>query len=135
MTEPSRSSEVSITLIAEIIGDTATLALVAARGGRRVYIPKAPKPTHELTQFVGMEAARRLARVFGGLEPAIPLHYTPDARVIGLIADGHSAAQVAEILGRSERFVFSVKARARERGELPPQPRRGYDPDQIRIWD
>ena len=54
--------------IAELIGLPATLALVRAYGGTRLYVPKRYDPDHPIIKHVGHAAAAKLAKTYGGLE-------------------------------------------------------------------
>lgn len=54
--------------IASLVGLAATLALVRAYGGTRMYVPKRFDPDHPITKIVGHEAAVKLVEAYGGLE-------------------------------------------------------------------
>ena len=51
--------------LADLIGLKATMQLVHAFGGRRLYVPIKPLPEHHLAQLIGLDALTRLSRVFG----------------------------------------------------------------------
>ena len=52
--------------IAEMIGLPATLKLVEAYGGVRLYIPKRYDPDHPLVKLIGHAHAARLCETYGG---------------------------------------------------------------------
>ena len=55
----------------EIVGEDATIALVRAHGGGRLYVPASPRP--KLVDLIGAAAAERLCRARGGEDITIPL--------------------------------------------------------------
>ena len=50
--------------IADVVGDEATIALIAARGGTRVHIPARVDDRHWLVDVMGRDAADKLCRHF-----------------------------------------------------------------------
>ena len=62
-----------ITRLVKLIGETATLALVDARGGRSVYVPERPVATSELAKIVGLDAATKLGQEFGREAITVPI--------------------------------------------------------------
>lgn len=97
--------------LAALIGAAALDALVKARGGRRVYVPKRVRPGGALAAIVGVEAARALARACGGTELQVPRGWGREAYALGLLAAGKSVAEVAEAVWATERWVYRIKAR------------------------
>ena len=59
--------------LVECIGFTAAVELVRAYGGRRVYIPLAPAPSHPLAIAIGHNAAMTLAARFSRCQIELPM--------------------------------------------------------------
>ena len=100
----------------ELLGPEGLAALSAARGGRRVYIPRMITPAHWLVEAVGLEAAKLLVFHFGGCRICVPRKPPPEARdacVRELRRAGRSVAKIASYTGLSERWVYKILARDR----------------------
>lgn len=54
--------------VAALIGLPATLNLVRAYGGTRIYVPTRFDPDHPIVKLVGHEAAAKLIQTYGGWE-------------------------------------------------------------------
>lgn len=98
--------------IAEVAGNGAALALVAVKGGTRVYIPKPDSLAagHWLVDTVGAEAARLIAERFGGNGVEVPLgpggsRAKAWAAMRKALADGHDTATAARLAGVHQRTV------------------------------
>lgn len=106
---PSPTYEVAH--LVALIGAEATLALVERRGGTRFYVSTEAKlsPDHELWQVVGEDAARYLARRYGGEQIVVPL--ARQWRILVYTAREQSAAAVARATGCNERTVHRVLRR------------------------
>ena len=59
------SASPTLTTVREIAGDQAAHALIEARGGTTVWLPRGLTPHCPLVQIVGMEAAARIVFHFG----------------------------------------------------------------------
>lgn len=59
----------SLKEMVDVIGLQATLKLVEARGGVRLYVPFEIKPEHWISRLIGFEQAVKLARYYGGQDP------------------------------------------------------------------
>lgn len=92
-----------------LIGPEATLALVERRGGTRFYVPTRITADHELWQVVGEDAARYLARRYGGEQIVVPL--ARQWRILVYSAQRQSVAAVARATGCNERTVHRVLRR------------------------
>ncbi len=115
----------SVQEIADVIGRETALFLIgqlptcyAGADGKRstrviLYVPKDLKPTHRLVAILGWESARKLVQGFGGeiLQPAncqeIYRRWR-DAETKRLMAQGLSAAMLAEIMGVSDRHIRNI---------------------------
>lgn len=98
--------------IAEVAGNGAALALVAVKGGTRVYIPKPDSLAagHWLVDTVGAEAARLIAERFGGNGVEVPMGIAGAraktwAVLRKALADGHDTATAARLAGVHQRTV------------------------------
>ena len=98
-------------LIRESCGDAVAQKLLAAAGGIRVWVPEEPRPSHDLTQLVGLDEARAIAKAIGPGPLAVP---KPESirrqeipnQVADLRRNGLSVPQIALRLGISERSVY-----------------------------
>jgi hypothetical protein len=119
--------------IVEVIGEEATLKLVARYGGQRIHIPGKVTPFHPIAEAIGYEAAVSLARRFDGTDVDVPLGpngaYNRSMReqretLARLNREGRSANAVAAEAGVNRRTVFRHRARLRPD---PNQPRFDFD--------
>lgn len=98
-------------LISAECGDAIAQKLLAAAGGIRVWVPEEPRPAHELSQLVGLDAARAIAKAIGSGPLAVP---KPESirrqdipnQVADMRRNGLSVPQIALKLGISERSVY-----------------------------
>jgi hypothetical protein len=58
--------------VAEHCGLATAMAIVAAHGGKIIYVPAHPRPGQKLVEAAGMEAAQVMAAAFGSEQVAIP---------------------------------------------------------------
>jgi hypothetical protein len=117
--------------IADIAGEDAALAVAAARGGTRVYLPPVPGRDHWLSRLVGHEAAKaiadRLTCGIAGMRVDLPLGpkgliARGRAKVDRMIADGLSERDIALAAGYTTRGVRMRKAlrmKKRDDRQLP----------------
>lgn len=100
--------------IADLIGLPATLILVEAYGGVRLYVPYKVPADHPLALLIGLSAAEKLAEVFGGSEHFdIPraVAIARQARNRKLREDrttGMSHRNLAQQYGMTERQVRNI---------------------------
>ena len=115
------------TLLAETVGDDIMLRVVAALGGVRISVGPRFMTTSELPALIGQHAAQMVhdrARRDGLLHLDIPrmgrtLELRRHDRVLRLRAQGITIAEIAVILGMTERNVYYVLAADR----ATPDPR------------
>jgi Mor family transcriptional regulator len=94
--------------IAETLGLRVALRLMQAFGGQELRFPKNPGPDHPVIKALGEEDGRALCMFIGG-----DLLYIPHGRarrtaaddIRALEAKGHSRAEIAKVLGISQRHV------------------------------
>ena len=100
--------------IARVVGEAATLRLVAHCGGLdRSWVPVHPRPDHPWAQVLGFEALRALSEAMGGERVYVPrgtFRNLKKAQIIDLMDQGLSARAVALELGCTERWVQVVRA-------------------------
>jgi len=94
--------------LVELIGGEATLKLLEARGGTRLWIPK--KSTDGvLAGIVGVDAAEAMAKHYGSGEIMLPIGRP--WRVLCYIAMGLNRTQTALKAGTSEKVVHGILQR------------------------
>ena len=105
----------SLTEIIDAIGIGATLKLAEAFGGIRIYIPREGRlrDGHPLARAIGLEEAKRLARLHAGefLEPPRVTAYMRAVRDTA-IREGletASAAKIARRFNTTRRNIFRIK--------------------------
>lgn len=105
--------------LADLIGSDNAIALIEqarqGKGKRHIYVPLRPKPENNLVQVIGMEAAKKLAQVYGGQEIQIPKCKVIDraqrtAEIKRMAADGITRVNIAKHFGMSARQVWSLLA-------------------------
>jgi hypothetical protein len=104
--------------IAHVAGPVSALRVAEAKGGTRAYVPTLERleDGHWLTQAVGLEAARKIARELGGMAHDIPCGPTGTrsriwAAIERGLKDGMSANQVARLAGVDRTTVFRRKGK------------------------
>ena len=113
----------SLAEIIDSIGIGATLKITKSFGGIRIYVPGEEHitPEHSLARAIGMEAARKLARVRAREFIDVPraaryLRAVRDAAIrAGL--DQASAADLARLYSTTRRHIFRIKAAGDEAGD------------------
>lgn len=97
---------------AELIGDTATMAIARHSGGvERFHIPKHARPGHPWAELIGLEEFEKLCRAFGGEKLDIPRGHFIRLRkreIIELHERGLSHRQIALRTESTQRYVRSV---------------------------
>lgn len=104
--------------VAAAAGQAAAVALAAAYGGRRLYLPAHLPADHHLCRLIGFDAAMRLRSALGPGHLDVPMGRRPHAdatarAVADLSRRGRSAAAIAAALGVSMRTVRYHRARHR----------------------
>lgn len=96
-----------INRLVNLIGETATLALVNARGGRQVYVPEKPTAETTVAKIVGLDAATILGKEFG--REAITVPIAREWRILVLSDQGKSVPQIAAQVGSHVDTVRRVR--------------------------
>lgn len=113
--------------MAEWIGAPATLRLIAAFGGGELYVPMSMPDDHPIAHAIGIDAARRLAAIYGRERLDLPagnaaLAAARRSQVLAQVEAGAlSKQQAARQLGTSTRYVRQLLAAPRivRRMDLP----------------
>lgn len=106
----------TLRLIAETAGLAAAVALARDHGGTEIYIRRTLDRDHVLVRSVGMEAAASILEVLGPGAMEVPLgpagrNHELARRIVALLDEGRSEAQVARALGCHIRTVRRYRAR------------------------
>lgn len=105
--------------LANLIGSDNAIALIEqarqGKGKRHIYVPLRPKPENNLVRLIGIDAAKKLAQVYGGVEIEIPKCKVIDraqrtAEIKRMAADGMTRAIIARHFGMSARQVSNLLA-------------------------
>ncbi|MCP1375370.1 hypothetical protein [Dyella lutea] len=110
--------------LAELIGLPATLRLVEARGGTRVYVPDTASADHWLVPLIGLPALQQLVahrpREYLELDrAAAALRAARDRKIIADHAAGASTTKIALECRLTQRQVFNILARAEPEAPEP----------------
>jgi len=105
--------------IADVIGMAATLNLVKAYGGVRLWVPVKLTPDHALVHAIGLQAARKLVEYCALEELWIPkaaaaLRAVRDQTIRERRADGEQVARLALEYGLTDRRVWEILAAGEE---------------------
>lgn len=110
-----------LALVEAELGMEAALRLVAAHGGRRIYIAKSPRQDAKLAQSLGLPLARLLAAHYGGEFIEVPNGRLAlgdaAARLRAVAESGASSNRLAGQLGITRRRVLQIRARLAEDGD------------------
>jgi hypothetical protein len=95
--------------LVDLVGFDAAIALVDTHGGTRIFIPTSERLTaeHPLANLLGVEAACRFAKRYGGADWSVPLG-VPLKRIaaVRLYRDGASAKSLARRYGVTESAIY-----------------------------
>ena len=114
----------SLPALCDICGEAPALRLVAAKGGRRTYVPGKLPDAHDLIEIMGAAAAEALVKYFskegsGGTEIELPMgpsgHFGQYRRRLAqAVADGGTEHDVARRIGVTGRTVRRERRRQRQ---------------------
>lgn len=105
--------------LTSLIGIPATFRLIELRHGTRVRVPKTVNQGTKLAREIGLQAARSLAKRWGGDDLKVPLARHWRARVYR--ARGESYSTIARRLGVNEGTVHTYLRAAGMTGQASPQ--------------
>ena len=111
-------SEVPLVLaeIASVAGWESAWALVRAKGGQEIFVPRHPGPRHWLSQIVGHAAAQQISAYYRDNHTSrllIPMASAlqRDKRFAEAIGAGHTVHETAAEIGVHKRTVYRHRAR------------------------
>ena len=117
--------------IAEIAGTAVALAIISAKGGTIVYIPKPANISadHWLVSLVGQNVAEVIAQHFGGAKVEIPLmgggaRAKTWSAIRKALDDGHDLPTAARLAGVCQRTARRHKNGHSALGTVDPRQRR-----------
>jgi len=98
--------------IRKLLSDEEYEQLREVYGGLKIRIPKQPTPTCRLACAIGIDPAKRLAAMLGGVKIYVP---RPDAelkarndRIARMRRTGSTVNEIAQRVGLSERQVSTI---------------------------
>ncbi len=105
--------------VAAVAGFQVACDLGEALGGSRVHVARRPRQGTLLVKAVGLEAARAIARVYGGETIPIPQEPATDrarkqSEIVKRIEQGYSVERICRDLKVDRRTVQRLKVRLRE---------------------
>ena len=103
----------TIDRLRELIGDEATLALIEAHPGQRIYMPRDRHARSDLAKIVGVDAAQKIADEYGGEAFVVPV--AREWRVEVYAERGMKAPQIARRVGSHVDTVFKIKRKLEQR--------------------
>ena len=103
-----------------VVGEAAARRLLAAFGGRRLYIPApaALGEAHPIAAVIGMEAAHTFCEYWHGTELYFPVTAARKQRILDLAQAGKTTSAIVMELMVSRRHVQEVLAEARKDDQL-----------------
>lgn len=116
-----------------LLGFDATVKLLRARGGRRVWVPKTATADRILAPVIGQRALKVLVTHYGGEMIELPgsnklLIQARNRKLLARRAEGASYADLAEEFGLSRRWVIALCAAPED------DPEDDNDPPQGRLF-
>lgn len=102
----------------KVIGEEAVAELSMSLAGTRIYIAQKPTEKSPIAVCIGLEAAQKLAKVWGGQEFEIPVRIGRKARILMLSKMGKNNMQIASLLKISLRNVRRIVNDAEEDPQL-----------------
>lgn len=111
--EQHRALPESLAEVQEVIGLPATMKLVEAYGGTRVYVPKRLGVQHKLANLLGVEQARRLSHYFGGesltvARAAQALRSERNKAIVRRFDAGETVRSLAQEHHMTERNIYTI---------------------------
>ena len=124
-------SSPTLTTLRELIGEAATLRLVAECGGTWIDVPAVPDAKTRLVQLVGEAAAAEVIRRYGGrTRLRIPTgrghahgRRLDHGEILRLSAEGWTVRRLARAFGCTDRQIWKVLAKGGGHGEDRAQGR------------
>ncbi|MBK67903.1 MAG: hypothetical protein CMP22_07200 [Rickettsiales bacterium] len=96
--------------ITELIGKSLAAKISMDFGGRRLYITKNMGENSPLAVSVGLDAAKKIANIYGGQEFTVPISLGKEAEVRKLCKEGLSASTIARRVRCCLSYVYRVRS-------------------------
>ena len=93
-----------------LIGPDLAARLSAAKGGQRLYLPHDPTADCPLAAAVGLDAAQKIAAIYGGEHCDVAQTVGRRRRALALRRGGMPVAKVAATVGVTERHAYRLLA-------------------------
>lgn len=123
---PARIDDLPASLrdVAEVLGLRVAIALIEHFGGLEIKLPIKPRPDHPIIKALGARDGNALCAFLGGGSMYVPHNRTTSTRadILKLESEGKDRAEIARILGISQRHVRRMANRE-------------DDPRQSRLFD
>ncbi len=98
----------TIASLEKIIGEDGFLQLSEELGGRRLYIPANPGPASPLAVCLGLDAAKKIGQIYGGMHFEVPVKAGRKARILRMHRDGMPVVRISANLRISIRQVRRI---------------------------
>jgi hypothetical protein len=99
--------------IVQAIGDDAAGKLVSDFAGTRLYVPHVPGAEDPIARSIGLLAAQKLARIYGGDRMDVPNPVSRREQILAMRATGCTIEAIARALHCTSRRVYQVLAESR----------------------
>ncbi len=106
----SISADPNVPSIKKLIGEELLERLSAELGGAWLYIPPNPTEHNPIAVVIGLTAAAKLGKAYGGHRFAVPVGPGKRARVRKLLQQGHPVIRISRRCQVSLSFVRKVKS-------------------------
>lgn len=121
---PEHYLPASVRDLVDVVGMPAALAIVEARGGIRLCVPKRVTPDHWLVDLIGVDALQALISVYSGEEIEVPRCYAAlrairDQQIVAEAEAGASNAELARKHNYTERGIRKLRRRVEKEIESP----------------
>lgn len=101
-----------------LIGEDLLAELSVAFGGMVVTIPRQPGEHSPIASVIGLDAARKISHVYGGMNFSMPIGAGLERKVLALYQQGISKNRIAQRLGITRPRIDRILERAFLRDQL-----------------
>lgn len=105
--------------VQKLIGDDNFRQLSIELGGSQLYIPSAPSEGCPLAVCIGIDAAKKMAEVWGGMEFEVPVRIRQKERIKQMLAAGIPVVRISAHIGIAIRTVRRVANEETDSNQLP----------------
>lgn len=104
--------------IEKLIGEDLFNQLSGELGGHQIYIPANPSDGCPLAVCIGIDAARKMGEVWGGMEYEVPVMAGRRQRILKMLEAGMKITRVSAHLKISIRTVRRIASEAKADNQL-----------------